>query len=90
MGVGENKERDLISGTDSGRREPHPQGGAAPEEKQSAGKGGAALWKTPRAALPSVEGGSADCRMRFLVALLLLSVAVAGKGPQPSPAHCLP
>lgn len=79
------------------RRQPGPI--APPRGRGCAGKGtahrkgrGHAL-QVPCAALTSaVEGGSADSRMRFLVALLLLSVAVAGKNPPgpPSSSHSLP
>lgn len=73
-----------------GRRQPGPI--APPRGRGCAGKGtahrkgrGHAL-QVPCAALTSaVEGGSADYRMRFLVALLLLSVAVAGKNPPGPP-----
>lgn len=68
---------------------PHPL--APPPGRGCAGRGTARRkgsghrLEVPRAALTSAEeGGSADYRMRFLVALLL-SVAVASKTPQPPP-----
>ncbi|XP_028711006.1 trans-Golgi network integral membrane protein 2 isoform X1 [Peromyscus leucopus] len=77
------------------RRQPVPHSptpGAGLRRKRAAHrKGRGHALQVPCAALTSaVEGGSADYRMRFLVALLLLSVAVADDSPPASTTHATP
>lgn len=56
---------------------------AAARRETRAGRGGAVSTASVRDLARAADDGSTVCRMRFLVALVLLVVAAAGKTPAP-------